>query len=260
MTSDGGLRAARWAVMRGLMTTVGRTSKGIRLGYRHGFDSGMMLDYAYANQARGTLGVGRLIDRAFLNAAGWRAVRARGALLQRTLRAEIDRRPDRRPVVILDMAAGPGRYLQELVAGLPADRVRVTCRDLAVLGLAQGRAAARRRGLTNIAYERGDALDPKPPDEAPDVIVVAGLYELIPEDEAIRESLARLRGLLAPGGTLVFTTRTRRPRREFAGDVPPNRACRPVAVTENWAKQAGYVDIASVRETVGLFTVTTARA
>jgi SAM-dependent methyltransferase len=248
------------------MTTLGRTSKGIRIGYRHGFDSGSMLDYVYVNHAQGLLGVGRLIDRAYLNAVGWRAIRARGALLTRTLRAEIDRRPDG-PVRILDVAAGPGRYLQELLADYPADRVQVVCRDLAVMGLAQGRALARQRGLSNIRYERGDALDPKPPEpgEAPDVIVVSGLYELLLDDATIRASMARLRGLLAPGGTLVFTTQTRHPQLEFIANVLPNRdgelwrmKCRAVAETEEWARQAGFAELGSEREEVGLFTVTRA--
>jgi hypothetical protein len=257
--------------MRGLLGTVGRTSKGIRTGYQYGFDSGMMLDYVYVNRSQGVLGVGRLIDRAYLNAVGWRAIRARGALLRRTLRAEIDRRPGR-TVRILDMAAGPGRYLLDLLeppdgCGYPSDRVSVVCRDLAVMGLAQGRALARRRGLANIRYERGDALDPKPPEagEAPDVIVVSGLYELLLDDETIRASMARLRGLLAPGGALVFTTQTRNPQLEFIANVLPNRdgdlwrmKCRPVAETEQWARLAGFAEVASEREAVGLFTVSTA--
>ncbi|MGP3970999.1 class I SAM-dependent methyltransferase family protein [Streptomyces sp. 6N223] len=259
--------------MRGLLGTVGRTSEGIRIGYRHGFDSGSMLDYVYVNRSRGLLGVGRLIDRVYLNAVGWRAIRARGALLRRTLRAEIDRRPGR-TVRILDVAAGPGRYLLDLLDGYPADRVSVVCRDLAVMGLAQGRALARQRGLANIRYERGDALDPKPPEpgeageagEAPDVIVVSGLYELLLDDETIRASMARLRGLLAPGGALVFTTQTRHPQLEFIANVLPNRngdlwrmTCRPVAETEQWARLAGFPEVVSEHEEVGLFTVSTAR-
>ncbi|MGP4113519.1 class I SAM-dependent methyltransferase family protein [Streptomyces sp. 4N509B] len=267
--ASGGLARLKWAAMRSLMHTVGRTSTGIRIGYEHGFDSGSMLDYVYANRAHGSLGVGRLVDRAYLNAVGWRAIRARGELLRRTLRAEIDRRPDTRPVRVLDLAAGPGRYLLDLAAACPDGRVRVVCRDLAAPGLAQGRAMARERGLADVVrYERGNAFDPAPPPpgEEPDVIVVSGLYELLLEDTPIRSSMARLRGLLAPGGTLVFTTQTRHPQLEFIANVLPNRegepwrmVCRPVAVTEGWAREAGFTEVGSEHERVGLFTVTTAR-
>ncbi len=258
----------RWAVLRGLLATVGRTSKGMRVGRRHGFDSGTMQDYVYVNEPHGSLGIGRLIDRACLNAVGWRAVRARGRLLKRTLRAEIDRRPDRHPVRILDVAAGPGRYLQDVLAGYPAERVHAVCRDTAALGLAQGRALARHRGLDSIVYQRGNAFDPQPPEPgaAPDLVVVSGLYELVPDDEAVRASMGRLRGLLAPGGALVFTTRTHQPHHDLIARGLPHRDgeqplphCRAVAEAEGWARDAGFADIATDHEDVGLFAVTTAR-
>ena len=205
------------------MGTVGRASKGIRIGYRHGFDSGTMLDYVYVNRARGLLGVGRLIDRVYLNAVGWRAIRARRDLLQEVLRDEIARRPGRE-VFVLDVAAGPGRYLQDLVAPYEPGRVLVLCRDLAGAGLWQGERLARERGLENVAYEMGDALAPRVPVEgAPDVVVVSGLYELLLDDSVIRGSLERLRGLLAPGGVLVFTTQTHHPQLDFIANVLPNR-------------------------------------
>ncbi|MDT0306358.1 class I SAM-dependent methyltransferase family protein [Streptomyces sp. DSM 44917] len=257
------------ALLRGLLRTVGRTSQGIRTGLRHGFDSGPALDHVYLDRARGSLGIGRLIDRAYLDAPGCRAVRARALLLRRTLHEEIARRrptDPENPVRILDVAAGTGRYLQDLLADHPHDAVEVICRDVAVLGLAQGRAEARKRGLTRIVYERGDAFDPEPPAHAPDVILVAGLYELVLDEDLIRASLARLRGLLAPGGALIFTIRTRHPRRDpIAGALrerdggPGPTRCRPAAQVAAWARRAGFREVTQDREEVGLFTVTTAR-
>ncbi|MFD0414297.1 class I SAM-dependent methyltransferase family protein [Streptomyces sp. NPDC127108] len=257
------LRNLKWAVMRGLLSTLGRSSHGVRIGYRHGFDSGTMLDYVYVNRAHGVLGFGRLVDRVYLNAVGWRAIRSRRELLQDVLREQVAARPGRE-VLVLDVAAGPGRYLQDLAAAHGPRRVRVVCRDLAVAGLRQGERLAQERGITNISYETGDALDPKEPDAgAPDVIVVSGLYELLLDDDVIRASVERLRGLLAPGGTLVFTTQTRHPQLDFIANVLPNRdgqlwvmKCRDVAETEAWARAAGFGEVASRREGVGLFTVT----
>ncbi|WP_246260647.1 class I SAM-dependent methyltransferase family protein [Streptomyces typhae] len=257
------LRNLKWAVLRGLLNTVGRSSRGIRTGYRYGFDSGTMLDYVYVNRARGVLGVGRLVDRVYLNAVGWRAVRARRALLEDVLREQLDARQDRE-VLVLDVAAGPGRYLQDLAAEYGPGRLRVVCRDLVPAGLRQGERLARERGLSHVSYEIGDALDPKEPDAgAPDVVVVSGLYELLLDDEAIRESVERLRWLLAPGGTLVFTTQTRHPQLDLIANVLPNRngqpwvmKCRDVARAEGWARAAGFGEVASRREEVGLFTVT----
>ncbi|MEV0324425.1 class I SAM-dependent methyltransferase family protein [Streptomyces sp. NPDC050658] len=257
----------KWAALRTLLGTVGRASKGIRVGFRHGFDSGSMLDYVYVNRAQGALGLGRLIDRGYLNAVGWRAIRARRELLQEILRSEIERRP-RGEVFVLDVAAGPGRYLQDLVAPYPPGRVRVLCRDLAGSGLWQGERLARERGLDNVAYEMGDALAPRMPAEgAPDVIVVSGLYELLLDDATIRASMQRLRSLLAPGGTLVFTTQTHHPQLDFIANVLPNREghlwvmkCRSSDQTEEWARSAGFEGVTTRREQVGLFTVTVATA
>ncbi|MFF0447491.1 class I SAM-dependent methyltransferase family protein [Streptomyces sp. NPDC004609] len=362
------LKNVHWATMRLLLGSVGRLSEGIGIGYRHGFDSGSMLDYVYVNQARGRLGVGRLIDRVYLNAIGWRAIRARRELLKDILRQEITDRagaigePDTsgaagavgavgptgaagaeaesgargaaeptdprssepgsagpepignetigaetvrtensrshrqggslgravpagsagrpgptgprgsrsagraRPVAILDVASGPGRYLQDVVEEFASGTVRVECRDLDRAGLAQGERRARERGLTGITYSPGDALDPRPGDPAPDVIVVSGLYELLLDDSVIAASIARLRNMLAPGGVLVFTTQTRHPQLEFIAHVLPNRdgalwvmKCRSVEQAERWATDAGFTRVASRRESVGLFTVTTAR-
>ncbi len=59
--------AIKWRALSALLRTLGRTSEGIELGYRHGFDSGPMLDYVYENRARGRLLLGRLIDRFYLS-------------------------------------------------------------------------------------------------------------------------------------------------------------------------------------------------
>lgn len=251
----------KWALMRLLMTTAGRLSKGIRIGYHHGFDSGTMLDYVYVNESHGLLGIGRLIDRAYLNAVGWRAIRARRALLHDVLREEVSARAGR--ALILDVAAGPGRYLQDLAREQP--EVQVVCRDLADDGLRLGASQAAERGLTNIVYERGDAFDPAPLDRPADIIVVSGLYELILDRELVAKSVRRLRDLLADDGVLVFTTQTRHPQLEFIANVLPNRdgalwvmECRSAEQAHAWALDAGFTDVVSRMEKVGLFAITTA--
>ena len=48
------------------MKTLGRLSRGVRLGLRTGFDSGKTLDYVYENQPRGRLAAGQ-VDRSLLS-------------------------------------------------------------------------------------------------------------------------------------------------------------------------------------------------
>lgn len=269
----GVLARVKWALLRALLSTVGRASKGIRIGYTFGFDSGMMLDYVYSNQASGMLGIGKLIDRAYLDAIGWRAIRARRDLLKQLLRKEVVRnRAAGEPTRLLDVAAGPGRYLQELLRECDPERgdLHILCRDLSVVGLRQGKVLAEEQGLRHIYYEKGDAFDPAATDAqlgaSPNVIVVSGLYELILDDAAIQASLRRLYQLLAPGGVLLFTTQTRHPQLEFIANVLPNRdgalwvmKCRAATQLEAWAHEAGFCQIWSQLEEVGLFSVTIAR-
>ena len=61
---------AKFAVARAALKIAGRLSNGIDLGWRSGFDSGLSLDYVYKNEPRGVTGIGRLIDKSYLNSIG----------------------------------------------------------------------------------------------------------------------------------------------------------------------------------------------
>ena len=273
VSKPGPLSQIKWALLRGLLSTAGRASKGVRIGYRFGFDSGIMLDYVYVNRAQGALGIGKLIDRAYLDAVGWRAIRARRVLLKQMLRHEIERnRANAASTRLLDVAAGPGRYLQEVLEqdGSGHDDLRILCRDLSPDNVAQGASQASAAGLKTISFEQGDAFNPAPADAqlggVPNVIVVSGLYELMLDDEIIQRSLKQLYLMLALGGTIYFTTQTHHPQLDFIANVLPNRdgalwvmKCRPAAQLEEWARAAGFTQIASQAEEFGLFTVTVGR-
>ena len=41
VTEPGLFGQIKWVLLRGLLSTVGRTSKGMQIGYRFGFDSGL---------------------------------------------------------------------------------------------------------------------------------------------------------------------------------------------------------------------------
>lgn len=272
VTEQGPLSRAKWAFVRLALSTFGRLSKGISVGYRYGFDSGMMLDYVYCNQPQGLIGLGKLIDQAYLNAIGWRAIRARRVLLKACLCAEVEhRRTAASTTRLLDVAAGPGRYLQEFLQECASERddLRVLCRDLSPEGLAEGRRQAQAAGLQSIFYEQGDAFNPAPTtllEGAPDIIVVSGLYELILDDKVLQQSLARYYQMLAPGGAIFFTTQTHHPQLDFIANVLPNRhgllwvmKCRQSRQLEARAREAGFQEIQSQAEEVGLFTVTIGR-
>ncbi len=260
----------KWGTLSLIMRTVGRASRGIDAGYRYGFDSGEMLDYVYENRARGRLLLGRIVDRLYLNAVGWRGIRNRRELLKGLVREAIER--DRRagqPTRILDVASGPGRYLLEVLEEAGDREVSAVCRDLDETGLRQGRELAGQRGLANVRHERGDAFDPASlatVDPPPNVVIVSGLYELFLDHERILTSLRAINGILRAGGTILVTTQVKHPQLDMIANVLPNREglpwimeCRPTGLTERWLREAGFVVVASHTEPLGLFAVTVAR-
>src|SRR5260370_42053841 len=67
LKSRGGMK---FAVARAGLRAAGRLSRGVDLGWRSGFDSGLSLDYVYENKPHGLLGVGRLIDKSYPSTIG----------------------------------------------------------------------------------------------------------------------------------------------------------------------------------------------
>ncbi len=267
----------KWRTLSLLMKTVGRTSSGIDMGYRYGFDSGVMLDKVYENRASGKYLVGALIDWFYLRAVGWRAIRARRDVLKRVLVRQINdlatlRDGEGMQLTLLDVASGPGRYLLEMcdamrTSGREVEReINVVCRDLSQNAVQKGDILARSFGLGNFRYETGDAVDfaslatvePKP-----NVVVVSGLYELFTDADLIKQSMAGIYQILEPGGRLVFTTQVMHPQLEFIANVLVNRngepwimVCRSTSEVEAFAQEAGFRVLGSEMEPVGLFGIT----
>jgi alpha-beta hydrolase superfamily lysophospholipase len=279
-TGDGGLgrplppwSPRRWyfAGLRLLLRTAGRLSAGVRVGWRHGFDSGPSLDYVYEDTPRGVTGLGRWLDRVYLDTPGWRAIRQRRVHLEALLRAAVERvRGEGRPVRVVDIAAGPGRYVLEVLRELddPAATALLLDRDPAAVEA--GRRLAAALGVRGAVHARGDAFDAaalaalRP---APTVAVVSGLYELFPDNGPIAASLGGLRAALAGGGYLVYTCQPWHPQLELIARVLTNREgrpwvmrCRPQAEMDALVRRAGFEKLTTAADDTGIFTVSLARA
>jgi alpha-beta hydrolase superfamily lysophospholipase/SAM-dependent methyltransferase len=260
----------RYAIMRGLLRGPGRLSRGIALGCKHGFDSGVMLDYVYDNRAQGVTPLGRLLDRLYLNAIGWRGVRIRRALLEQALRATIEQtHAEGRPVRLLDVAAGPGRYVLETMRRLRAIPMSAVLRDYKQENLD---AAARLRdelGVSGVTLELGDAFDRaalaavRP---SPTIAVVSGLYELFPDNDPVLRSLRGINDALEPGGRLLYTNQPWHPQVEFIARVLTNREGRPwvmrrraQAEMDELVRAEGFEKVSQEIDPWGIFTVSAAR-
>jgi alpha-beta hydrolase superfamily lysophospholipase/SAM-dependent methyltransferase len=213
-------RGLYWALTRASIRFGGLFSNGIKTGVRTGFDSGSTLDYIYEDDARGLGPGGRLIDRQFLNAIGWRGIRQRKLHLQELIGKAFARlKAEGKPVRVLDIAAGHGRYILDAVAASDVRPDSIRLQDYSPINVEKGGALIAERGLSDIAsFHRADAFDtaglaaiePKPT-----LAVVSGLYELFPDNDAIEASLRGLSLALEPGSLLLYTGQPWHPQLEM---------------------------------------------
>jgi alpha-beta hydrolase superfamily lysophospholipase len=253
----------RWA-----MRTLGRLSEGVRLGWRTGFDSGLTLDYVYENRPRGVTPLGRAIDRAFLSSVGWRGIRQRRAHLERTLEDAVTRvHAHNRPACLLDVAAGPGRYILAAVRSLPQP-VTAVLRDNREENLTVGRRLSASMGVAGITFAQGDAFDERSLASItprPNVAIVSGLYELFPDNTRVMASLRGLAEAVEPGGYLVYTNQPWHPQMELIARTLINRDGQPwvmrrrtQAEMDQLVRAAGFRKISMEIDRWGIFTVSLA--
>jgi alpha-beta hydrolase superfamily lysophospholipase/phosphatidylglycerophosphate synthase len=248
----------------------GRFSDGMRVGLESGFDSGASLEYVYRNQPSGIWPLGPVIDRAYLNAVGWRGIRTRKENLVLALRQAITRlNAAGTPVRIVDIAAGQGRYIFEAIANL-ASIDDLLLRDYADLNVQCGSEFIRRQKLGSFArFEKGDAFDRASLAQiAPKrtVGVVSGLYELFPENAAIRNSLAGLADAIAPDGYLLYTCQPYHPQLELIARTLTNRDGKPwvmrrrtQAEMDQLVAEAGFQKLQQWIDEDGIFSVSLAQ-
>jgi alpha-beta hydrolase superfamily lysophospholipase/SAM-dependent methyltransferase len=260
-----------FAVVRFLMSTAGRLSEGIRVGWHSGFDSGAMLDYVYRNEAKGLTSLGRWMDRQYLDSPGWRGIRQRKVHLEAMLEATINSiRSNGDEVRIVDIATGQGRYVLDVLARHRGQAITALLRDFSDANVRAGAALATEMGLAGVEFERGDAFDQESLariTSGPNIGIVSGLYELFPENAPVRRSLAGLAEALVPEGFLVYTGQPWHPQIEFIarvltshrGSEPWVMRRRAQAEMDALVAEAGFEKIATAVDEGGIFTVSLAR-
>jgi alpha-beta hydrolase superfamily lysophospholipase/SAM-dependent methyltransferase len=264
------LKNLAFGVQRLSLKTLGKLSNGVRLGWESGFDSGRSLDYVYENDARGGLGVGKLIDRTYLNSPGWRGIRQRKVNLEKLLRTAIDRtRADSRDVRILDVATGCGRYVLDALAADNDPRVTAYLRDFTPANVKQGRGIAQKMGLANrVRFEQGDAFDEEnlaAIAPAPTIAIVSGLYELFGDNDMVQRSLRGIARAMTSGGYLIYTGQPWHPQLEMIARVLTNRDGQPWIMRRRTQEEmddlvsaAGFRKLDMEIDRWGIFTVSLA--
>ena len=263
--------SARFAVARAGLKLARRLSRGIEIGWRCGFDSGLSLDYVYKNEPHGSSALGRLIDKSYLNSIGWRGIRERKGNLNKTLRdliLEVHR--ENRPVRILDIAAGAGRYVIETIRDMPEIPIGATLCDYKQENVDAVRALADELNVNGaVIARRGDAFNRESLagiQPRATIGIVSGLYELFPSNEPVLNSLRGLADAIEPGGYLIYTNQPWHPQLEFIAHVLVNREGerwimrrRTTAEMDELVRAAGFEKIDMEIDQWGMFTVSIAR-
>jgi precorrin-6B methylase 2 len=240
-------RAWRFAALRACSRAGALLSDGLRIGYRHGFDSGPFMAHVYANRPSGRTALGRAIDRRLLGRRTCVAFRDIRALAERAVFDAMRAEPGPSPVVA-DLAAGSAPYL--LSALTRHTRARAILADTDPEALAAARRDAEALGVADrvqfvqaSAFDR-DALQRLRP--SPDVVVELGLYGIYHDDAIIERHFQDLAGLVSPS-QIVFNVQTRNPEIEHIARVWVNHdggrcvwRLRPVEQVLEWARDAGY--------------------
>ncbi|MDO3431428.1 bifunctional alpha/beta hydrolase/class I SAM-dependent methyltransferase [Rhizobium sp. CBN3] len=213
-------RGIYWALSRLNIRLGALVSEGIRTGVKTGFDSGSTLDYVYENEPRGLGPGGRLIDKVFLEAIGWRGIRQRKLHLQELIDQGLQRlKAAGRSTHMLDIAAGHGRYVLDAIetAAVRPDSARL--QDYSPINVEAGRGSIAARGLGDfVSFRQQDAFDGeglaaiRP---APDLAIVSGLYELFSDNAMIAASLGGIARAMRPGGLLIYTNQPWHPQLEM---------------------------------------------
>ena len=265
-------RGLFWAATRLNMKIGGLFSEGVRLGHQTGFDSGSTLDYVYRNKPAGTGPLGRMIDKQYLESIGWRGIRQRKVHLEELLRKAMDTLHEAgRPLRILDIAAGHGRYVLEALAHTPHRPDSILLRDFSDINVRDGATLIREKNLQKIArFEKGDAFDRASVagvQPRPSIGIVSGLYELFPENDMVRRSLAGMAEAVEAGGYLIYTGQPWHPQLELiARALTSHRGGqawvmrrRTQAEMDQLVEEAGFEKIEQRIDEWGIFTVSLAR-
>jgi alpha-beta hydrolase superfamily lysophospholipase len=264
--------SSRWwyfLVQKFLLATGGRLSQGIRVGWKRGFDSGESLDHVYRNTPEGTTAVGRWIDRLYIDSPGWKGIRTRKIHLQQLLdRAIAELSARNEPVRLLDIAAGPGRYVLDTIKNHPDVEISATLCDRDLSGLEAGRKLAASMGITSVHYQESNAFDGDAIaaiEPHPNLAIMSGLYELFPENAPVCNSLDGLGRAIPQNGFLIYTNQPWHPQHEMIARVLPNRdgepwvmRCRSQAEMDQLVAAAGFRKLDMLIDYAGIFSVSLA--
>ena len=267
-----GLKKYYWKLLKKMIFIGAKLSKGYLIGQKTGFDSGSTLDYIYQNHPQGSGWIGKQIDKAYLNTIGWRGIRQRKVNIEILINQAIDRlQANEEAVRIVDLAAGHGRYLLDVIESRRDGIESFLLRDFSHINVETGNKALTDRRLSTLgSFELGDAFSQASIAEVQSnqtLAVISGLYELFSDNSLLKESLAGLSKRVQPGGYLIYTNQPWHPQQTLIARVlnshknnqPWVMRCRSQAEIDQLVEDAGFRKCDQLVDNWGIFTVSIAQ-
>jgi len=186
---------------------IGTLSEGMALGLKYGFDSGISLDYVYHNQAKGKFGIGKVIDKGYLEAIGWRGIRIRKQHLLTLLEKNIqDIQSSGRKVKILDIAGGTGNYLFDIKERYPD--VEIVINEFVESNISLGEKIIDQKGYSHIRFTNFDCFDPKTYqliNFEPNITIISGIFELFGDNQLTNKAVQGIVSISEENSHIVYT-------------------------------------------------------
>ena len=194
-----------YSIQKFSMRTFGFLSKGISLGLKYGFDSGISLDYIYKNHANGKLLIGKFIDRFYLNQIGWRGVRERKKNLLSLIEEKITSLGEKN-VKILDVAGGTGNYLFDIKEKYP--NVQILINEFKKSNIEVGEEVIKKNNWENISFIDYDCFDKetyKKINYTPNIVIISGVFELFENNKMLENTISGIAEILDKNGAVIYT-------------------------------------------------------
>ena len=194
-----------YSIQKFSMRTFGFLSKGISLGLKYGFDSGISLDYIYKNHANGKLLIGKFIDRFYLNQIGWRGVRERKKNLLSLIEEKITSLGEKN-VKILDVAGGTGNYLFDIKEKYP--KIKILINEFKKSNIEVGEKVIKKNNWEDISFINYDCFDKetyKKINYTPNIVIISGVFELFENNKMLENTISGIAEILDKNGAVIYT-------------------------------------------------------
>ncbi|MGH1519574.1 bifunctional alpha/beta hydrolase/class I SAM-dependent methyltransferase [Chryseobacterium sp. JK1] len=186
---------------------IGKISNGMAIGLRYGFDSGASLDYVYQNEPKGKLGFGKMMDKNYLNAIGWKGIRIRKQNLLQLLERHIQTlKQQGRKIKILDIAGGTGNYLFDIKEKHPDAEIVIN--EFVKSNIEIGEKAIKEKKFQNIRFTNYDCFDSATYQKLnfePNITIVSGILELFGDNEMASRAIQGILSVSEKNSFIVYT-------------------------------------------------------